>query len=74
MAKLTHKQRKGMKKGAFALPGKKTKKNPAGRGGYPIPDISHARNALARVSRFGTPTEKAEVRRKVYRKYPSLRK
>ena len=41
---------------------------------YPIQDISHARNALARVSQFGTNYEKQTVRKKVYDKYPSLRK
>ena len=46
----------------FAVPGRK----------YPIPDRSHARNALARVSQHGTPTEKAEVRKKVKSKYPGI--
>lgn len=80
MARLTYQQRKKLPKSSFVFPSKKgsskggRKSNPAGRGGYPIPDISHARNALARVSRFGTPAEKAAVRRKVYAKYPQLRK
>lgn len=39
---------------------------------YPIEDEAHARNALARVSQFGSPEEKAEVRRKVHAKYPSI--
>ena len=39
---------------------------------YPIPDAGHARNALARVSRFGTPTEKSEVCAKVHRRFPSI--
>lgn len=39
---------------------------------YPIEDIEHARNALARVAQHGTPEEQAEVRRKVHAKYPSL--
>lgn len=47
----------------FALPGKR---------GYPINDASHARNALARVSEFGTPAEKAEVREKVHERYPGI--
>ncbi len=41
---------------------------------YPIPDKSHARNALARVSQHGTPAEKARVRAKVHVKYPSIGK
>jgi hypothetical protein len=39
---------------------------------YPIEDKRHAANALARVSQFGTPSEKVEVRKKVYEKYPML--
>ena len=46
----------------FALPG----------GRYPIHDINHARNALARVSQNGTPEEKAKVKAAVHKKYPSL--
>lgn len=64
MAKLTTKARKKIGKKDFALPGRR----------YPIEDISHGRNALARVSQFGTPEEKAVVRKKVYAKYPSLKK
>lgn len=41
---------------------------------YPIPDANHARNALARVSQFGTPAEKARVRAAVRRKFPSIGK
>lgn len=43
-----------------------------GHGAYPIPDKAHARNALARVSQFGTPAEKAAVRAKVHRKFPGI--
>lgn len=41
---------------------------------YPIHDISHARNALARVAQHGSSAEQAEVKREVYNRYPSLRK
>lgn len=41
---------------------------------YPIHDIAHARNALARVAQYGTASEKRRVRAAVVRKYPSLRK
>lgn len=54
--------RKHIKESNFALP--KTRQ-------YPIHDIAHARNALARSS--GKP-EEAEVRAAVYRKYPELKK
>ncbi len=62
MAKLTTKARDALPKLDFALPG----------GRYPVEDESHARNALARVSQYGTPEEKAKVRAKVYRLYPGM--
>jgi len=40
---------------------------------YPIHDLAHARNALARVSANGSPSEKASVESKVYSKYPALK-
>ena len=64
MAKLTTRGRKMIKTKNFALSGRR----------YPIQDISHGRNALARVAQFGTPSEKQTVRQKVYAKYPSLKK
>ena len=64
MAKLTAAARKKISGKNFALPGRK----------YPIEDASHARNALARVSEYGTPAEKATVRKKVAAKYPSMGK
>lgn len=68
--KLTSAGRKRVAKKNFALPKTKGK---AGKGSYPIHDISHARNALSRVSQFGSPAEQAAVRAKVYAKYPGLR-
>jgi len=62
---LTYNKRKRLHTKTFALP--KERK-------YPINDIAHARNALARVSAFGTPSEKKKVRSAVYKKYPSLKK
>lgn len=62
MAKLTTKTRNAIPSKDFALGGRR----------YPIQNASHARNALARVSQFGTPTEKAEVRAKVHKKYPTI--
>ena len=69
MGKLTILARKRIKKSNFAIPGKAP-----GSGSYPIHDIAHARNALARVAQHGSPEEQAQVRRAVYRKYPSLKK
>lgn len=68
MARLKASTRKALPTSDFALPGKRH----GGKGGYPIPDKSHARNALARVSEFGDSAEKAEVRAKVKRKFPSI--
>lgn len=65
MARIKAKSRKRMKSSSFALPSKRK---------YPIPDKSHARNALARVAQHGTPAEKKAVRARVTKKYPSLKK
>jgi len=62
--KLSYGKRKRLPSKDFAL--EKERK-------YPIHDIAHARNALARVSAFGTQAEKKEVKREVYAAYPSLR-
>ena len=59
--KLTSEARNHLKKGSFVFPGERS---------YPIEDINHARNALARSS--GKP-EEAKVRAAVYKKYPHLR-
>ena len=40
---------------------------------YPIEDMSHARNALARVSQHGTEDLKAQVRAKVHAKFPGIK-
>jgi hypothetical protein len=66
MAKeLSTKDRKKLKRKSFALPGKRK---------YPIPDKSHARNALARVAQHGTPGEKKKVRAAVKKRFPSIGK
>ena len=67
MAKLTAAKRKKIPKSEFGVPSKAP-----GSGSYPMPDAAHARNALARVSQHGTPTEKAKVRAKAKREYPSV--
>jgi len=61
--KLTYEKRKHMKKSSFVFPGKKS---------YPINDMNHARNALARVAQHGSPAEQARVRAAVHRKFPSI--
>lgn len=64
MSKLTTKKRNSLAPDEFALSGRR----------YPINDPNHARNALARVSENGTPSEQATVRRKVKAKYPTIDK
>ena len=59
---LTSRARQNLPTSVFVFP--KTR-------GYPIEDIKHARNALARSS--GKP-EAAAVKRAVYKKYPQLKK
>ena len=63
MARLTTARRKALPAKAFAGPYRS----------YPIPDASHGRNALARVSQHGSPSTKARVRAAVHRKFPSIR-
>ena len=70
--KLTAGERQSLPKSDFALPGRGEGPKGAGSGSYPIPDESHARNALSRVSQHGSPSEKATVRAKVKAKYPEI--
>jgi hypothetical protein len=74
MAKLTTAARKKLPSKSFALPGKGTGAGGKGPGSYPIPDKTHARNALARVAQHGSSSEKARVRAKVHAKYPDIGK
>lgn len=64
MGKITSKGRKHMKPSTFALP--KERK-------YPIPDATHARNALSRVSQHGSPSEVKRVKAAVHKKFPSIK-
>lgn len=63
MARLTYGQRKKLPKSAFAEPGGRK---------YPIEDVAHARNALARVAQHGTGAEKRQVRAAVARRWPAV--
>jgi hypothetical protein len=74
-AKLDTEERQDLKTSQFALPKKaKTDEAKAESGNYPIPDLSHARLALAMVAKHGTPAEQSKVRASVYKKYPELKK
>jgi hypothetical protein len=65
MAKLTAAKRSKLKSSSFIFPGQRK---------YPIPDESHARNALSRVSQHGSPALQAKVRAAVHKKYPGIGK
>ena len=62
MAKLSSGERSALPAKDFAGPDRS----------YPINDMSHARNALSRVSQFGYPELKEKVRAAVHRKFPSI--
>lgn len=62
MAKLTSKARNALPGSVFAGPDRS----------YPIPDASHARNALARASQHAGPDLKAKIRAKVKAKFPDI--
>ena len=61
--KLTYQARKALPKKSFVFPGKRS---------YPINDLAHARNALARVAQHGSPAEMARVRSAVHKKFPKV--
>jgi len=65
MVRLTSKERSSLPTKEFAEPGKRA---------YPIDTPNRARNALSRVSQFGYPELKKEVRQKVHKKYPGIGK
>lgn len=65
MAKRSSAARKALPAKSFAEPDKRK---------YPIENGAHARNALSRVAKSGTPAEKAKVKAAVKKKYPSIGK
>lgn len=60
---LTTQARNALKDSDFAIPEKRA---------YPIQNVAHARDALSRVSQFGTPAEQKQVRAAVHKRYPAL--
>lgn len=62
MSKLTAARRNKLPASTFAGPDRS----------YPIPDASHARNALARASQHAGPALKAKIRAKVHAKFPGI--
>lgn len=78
-SELSQAKREDLPTKAFAVPESKAKKigvegeiKGEAKGKYPIPDLAHARNALARVKQHGTPAEVAAVKKKVEQKFPEL--
>jgi hypothetical protein len=63
--KLTAADRHALPRKDFAVPEKEK---------YPVEDEAHARNALSRVSQFGSAEEKKKVRAKVHKKFPDIGK
>lgn len=79
---LSSKQRKALPKGSFIFPADDDRVTD-GAGHFPVPDLAHARNALARVAQYraapswwnGTLEElQNAVRTHVYKRYPALKK
>lgn len=69
---LSSKRRSKLPSSDFALPGKGAGPKGKGSGSYPIPDESHARNALARAAQNASPSEQATIKRKVAAKFPGI--
>ncbi len=60
---LTAMQRDNLPDTAFALPNRR----------YPIHNVKHARNALARVAQHGTPSERKAVKAAVASRFPEIK-
>ena len=70
--RITTSGRKALPSGKFALPPGPDEKRRGIGGRFPIDTEARARNALARVSQFGTPSEKQTVRAAVRRAFPDI--
>ena len=68
MSRLTAAARRDLRPSQFAIP--PTRSHP---GEYPIEDVRHARDALARVDEFGSQVEKTAVRHAVAINYPGVK-
>lgn len=69
---LTAAGRRALPSKDFALPGKGAGKEGKGSGSYPIPDEGHARSALSRAAANASPSEQAEIKAKVHKKFPGM--
>lgn len=64
MSKLTSKERNSLDNSQFAVPSQRK---------YPINDMSHARNALARASQNAGPALKSHIKSLVKKKFPQIK-
>lgn len=61
--RLTYARKKALPRSAFAIPEQRK---------YPLVDAAHARNALARVSRFGSRSQQRRVCAAVHERFPNI--
>lgn len=64
MASLTTAERNRLPSSDFGIPSKRA---------YPIENKAHARAALARASKYASPSQQKQIRERVHRKYPSIK-
>lgn len=70
---LTAHERQAMPKSDFALPGHGKGPKGAGAGSYPIDTEARARSALSRGAPNASPSELAQIKRRVHEKYPDIK-
>ena len=71
MVRLSYEEREKLPDRDFAVINPRAR-NERQRRKYPIEDETHARNALSRVSRFGSAYERHMVCRKVRKRFPEI--
>jgi len=70
---LNAKERRALPDKDFVFPGKGEGPEGKQRGSYPIPDKSHARNALAMAAAHASPEKEAKVKAAVKKKFPGIK-
>ena len=70
---LNAKERRALPNKDFVFPGKGEGPEGKQRGSYPIPDKSHARNALAMAAAHASPEKEAKVKAAVKKKFPGIK-
>jgi hypothetical protein len=69
---ITAAQRRKLPSSEFGLPGKGEGPGGKGSGSYPVDTPGRARAALSYSKRFASPSEQAQIKRKVRGKYPEM--